>query len=608
MENSDGFLGLHDFLDRMRQPSAADFVKSIKSFIVSFSNNAPDPERDGASVQEFFAKMEVAFRAHPLWAGCSEEELESAGESVYREGQYNGSNRTNEPSMSAMKVANKRTHHAPDQNTTSVQNSNEYNMQADGQGLEKYVMTKLFTRVFASHPDDVKLDHQLSEKMALIQQFIRPENLDIKRTFQNETSWLTRTWHWHMVVHRLRKHVGKALGLPWKSKGKGSKTTGQFVLKTAPVIWLQLAQKELQKINMYKAPRDKLVCILNCCKVIGNLLLHASISSEDVPGADEFLPVLIYVTIKANPPQLHSNLLYIQRYRSQSRLVAEAAYFFTNMLSAESFISNINAKALSMDETEFESNMETARALLSGISSDFDGQSDQSDYRFGGDISRAEPMEFKHQSLNVYKDKDSTIQSKSSESKSRSKEVPFAEDQLTKIPSLSDLENKGATMLLKEDMVRQVFRDYPYVFASVGDLTVNDVEDLLNNYKQLVFKYVSLAKGLGVTPLASSNSQSQKQQHPEATKEPEDTRAVKPNESPLASSNSESQKQQHPEETKELEDTRAEKPNESNKQARTDGDSDRVTLLEEENFESKLPQDEAPQDGVNDGTSQRSFS
>jgi hypothetical protein len=51
-------------------------------------------------------------------------------------------------------------------------------------------MTKLFTRVFASHPDDVKLDEQLSEKMALIQQFIQPENLDINRAFQNETSWL----------------------------------------------------------------------------------------------------------------------------------------------------------------------------------------------------------------------------------------------------------------------------------------------------------------------------------------------------------------------------------------------------------------------------------
>lgn len=47
---------------------------------MSFSNNAPDPERDSATVQEFFANMEAAFRAHPLWAGCLEEELESAGE------------------------------------------------------------------------------------------------------------------------------------------------------------------------------------------------------------------------------------------------------------------------------------------------------------------------------------------------------------------------------------------------------------------------------------------------------------------------------------------------------------------------------------------------
>ncbi|XP_042452675.1 vacuolar protein sorting-associated protein 9A-like [Zingiber officinale] len=73
----------HDFLERMRHPSAADFVKSIKSFIVSFSNRAPDPEKDSASVQEFLSNMEEAFRAHTLWAGSSEEELESAGEVSY---------------------------------------------------------------------------------------------------------------------------------------------------------------------------------------------------------------------------------------------------------------------------------------------------------------------------------------------------------------------------------------------------------------------------------------------------------------------------------------------------------------------------------------------
>lgn len=61
------------------------------------------------------------------------------------------------------------------------------------QGLEKYVMTKLFTRVFASLPNDVKRDEQLSEKIALVQQFIRPENLDIKPNFLNESSLLVRT-------------------------------------------------------------------------------------------------------------------------------------------------------------------------------------------------------------------------------------------------------------------------------------------------------------------------------------------------------------------------------------------------------------------------------
>jgi hypothetical protein len=51
-------------------------------------------------------------------------------------------------------------------------------------------MTKLFNRVFASVPEDVKSDEDLSEKMSLLQQFIRPENLDIKPEYQNETSWL----------------------------------------------------------------------------------------------------------------------------------------------------------------------------------------------------------------------------------------------------------------------------------------------------------------------------------------------------------------------------------------------------------------------------------
>ncbi|KAL1813610.1 hypothetical protein DCAR_0625973 [Daucus carota subsp. sativus] len=423
MENADVFssstapLTWHDFLERMRHPSASDFVKSIKSFIVSFLNNTPDPERDSAAVQNFLSNMEAAFRAHSLWAGCSEEELDSAGE-----------------------------------------------------GLEKYVMTKLFTRVYASVPEEVNEDDLLHQKVALIQQFIRPENLDIQPIYQNETSWL-------------------------------------------------LAQKELQKINMYKAPRDKLVCILNCCKVINNLLLNASIASnENPPGADEFLPVLIYVTIKANPPQLHSNLLYIQRYRSQSRLVSEAAYFFTNMLSAESFIMNIDAKSLSMEDTEFEKNMEFAQALLFGPS-DSDNMTSQSDQS-------VEHQETKRLGTTTRtKVPPQTSETKSRNDRSHPKD-PYA---LDTVPSISDLENQGANMLMKDENSKQVFMEFPYLYAKSGDLTISDVEELLNNYKQLVFKYVCLSKGMGVsvTP-PSSASQTQSEGDTKTAKEPGDSITVEP--------------------------------------------------------------------------------
>ncbi|KAF8718823.1 hypothetical protein HU200_025129 [Digitaria exilis] len=414
-------LAWHDFLERMRQPSAAEFVKSIKSFIVTFSNRAPDPEKDSASVQEFLENMEGAFRAHTPWAGSSEEELESAGE-----------------------------------------------------GLEKYVMTKLYNRVFASVPEDVKSDEELFEKMSLLQQFIRPENLDIKPEYQNETSWL-------------------------------------------------LAQKELQKINMYKAPRDKLSCILNCCKVINNLLLNASIVSNDnPPGADEFLPVLIFVTIKANPPQLHSNLLYIQRYRRQTRLVSEAQYFFTNILSAESFIWNIDGESLSMNELDFQRKMDLARERLLGLSADSENQNNQAN---------PDVQERRSQNLKANRSSDFSLSLKdpvqsSGQDTRRDSDVSMSSKPVERVQSISDLEKKGATELLNDDDLNKKFQDYPYLFARAGDLTIADVESLLNSYKQLVVRYVALAQGKGVSPETTLAQSGQTSSDLIVSEEPENVNSV----------------------------------------------------------------------------------
>ena len=110
---------------------------------------------------------------------------------------------------------------------------------------------------------------------------------------------------------------------------------------------------ELQKLNKYKAPRDKVVCVLNCCKVLYSLLKRQG----GEKGADVFLPILIYVVIKANPPQLYLNCQYIERFRGADRLRAEASYYFTHLQGAIAFIEQMDHNTLSITEEELDINL-----------------------------------------------------------------------------------------------------------------------------------------------------------------------------------------------------------------------------------------------------------
>ena len=84
------------------------------------------------------------------------------------------------------------------------------------------------------------------------------------------------------------------------------------------------------------------MCVLNCCRVINNLLV-SSAAKDSPPGADDFLPLLVLVLLRAQPPQLASNLAFIMRFRLQSRLVSEASYYFTNLMSATHFLETADA-------------------------------------------------------------------------------------------------------------------------------------------------------------------------------------------------------------------------------------------------------------------------
>ncbi|KAI9051130.1 hypothetical protein LZ554_005232 [Drepanopeziza brunnea f. sp. 'monogermtubi'] len=124
--------------------------------------------------------------------------------------------------------------------------------------------------------------------------------------------------------------------------------------------FLILAQQELLKIKTYRAPRDKIICVLNCCKVIFGLLKHSKSDSS----ADSFMPLLIYVVLQANPEHMVSNVQYILRFRNQDKLAGEAGYYLSSLLGAVQFIENLDRTSLTISDEEFEKNVEAAVSAI----------------------------------------------------------------------------------------------------------------------------------------------------------------------------------------------------------------------------------------------------
>jgi Rab5 GDP/GTP exchange factor len=136
--------------------------------------------------------------------------------------------------------------------------------------------------------------------------------------------------------------------------------------------FLKLAQQELLKIKGYRAPRDKVICVLNCCKVIVGSL--KSSKSADT-SADSFVPLLIYVVLQAHPEHLVSNIQYILRFRNQDKLGGEAGYYLSSLSGAVQFIESLDRTSLTVSDKEFERNVEFAVSAIAEKNSEAETRS-----------------------------------------------------------------------------------------------------------------------------------------------------------------------------------------------------------------------------------------
>jgi len=155
--------------------------------------------------------------------------------------------------------------------------------------------------MFFPTPQYVREDERLFEKTKLLH-FLKPEHLDIPSEYCDETLWI-------------------------------------------------VAQQELLNINMYKSPRDKLMCIVKACKTIFSAT--QMLCKGEPVSADIFLPILIHNVVIANPPSLKSNVRYVQYFRHPGAMRHESGYYFVSFSTAVYFIEQMNAQSLSIDPQEY---------------------------------------------------------------------------------------------------------------------------------------------------------------------------------------------------------------------------------------------------------------
>ncbi|XP_026481715.1 GTPase-activating protein and VPS9 domain-containing protein 1-like [Ctenocephalides felis] len=99
------------------------------------------------------------------------------------------------------------------------------------------------------------------------------------------------------------------------------------------------SQALLRQMSAYRAARDKARCVARCVTSVMHVL--AMTSPRATPSADDLVPVLVFILIKANPPALLSTVEYVNSFYGNCLQGAEH-YWWIQFCSAIEFIKTMD--------------------------------------------------------------------------------------------------------------------------------------------------------------------------------------------------------------------------------------------------------------------------
>ncbi|KAL8275871.1 hypothetical protein Esti_000207 [Eimeria stiedai] len=340
------------FLERLKHPACAEVVSLLRRFVEGFP--AAITRQEAADLLHAFITKAQArlLRTEAFSGGGGPSALEPYG----RGGPPGG-----DPSLGAREAGGAGFGGSPSHLSLGEGEAAEV-----GEGLERFLIQKLFAVLPKETPEDRQEDAELERKLRCLA-WVAPQHLEIPPFLQGVEDGEGFPARGALASEGGGDRGGGGLSggpsaraAPAEGEGgdEGGAEAGPLSLPE-----VQLAGLELGRIDRVKAPRDKIRLILSACKLLISVLEKAR---RTAPAADDLLPLLIYTVIKTRPPRLHTNIQFVAAYRHPARMQGEEAYFFTHFCSAAAFVKSVGSPGIHfhIDPAEYERRVAEAEKAL----------------------------------------------------------------------------------------------------------------------------------------------------------------------------------------------------------------------------------------------------